>query len=137
VDPLRLDPIGVIRSPYATPLDAPRQGEFASAEARVELLPRYAEGLRGVEADARLLVVWWAHLADRATLSRPGSDGVFGMRTPHRPNPICLSEVVVVRVEPSALVVRNLEATDGTPVLDIKSASAEYEGWSTLPRSVG
>lgn len=133
---ITLEPIGVVRSPYATPLDAPRQGEFASVEARVELLPRYAEGLAGVEPGARLLVLWWAHLADRALLSRPGTDGVFAMRTPHRPNPICLSEVAVVRREGATLVVTGLEATDGTPVLDLKAASAEYEGWLPLPTRV-
>ena len=133
---LTLRAIGVVRSPYATPLDAPRQGEFAEAEARVELLPQYAPGLEGIEPGAHLLVVWWAHLADRALLSRPGTDGVFAMRTPHRPNPICLSEVVVVRREEAALVVTGLEATEGTPVLDLKAARAEYDGWMPLPTRV-
>lgn len=133
---LGLRPIGVIRSPYRTPLDAPRQGEFAALEAEVALDARYAAGLEGVEPGERLLVVWWAHEADRATLARPGSDGVFRMRTPHRPNPICLSEVEVVAIAGATLRVRGLEAIDGTPVLDIKSARAEYDGWSSLPTRV-
>lgn len=132
-DELRLYPIGVVRSPYATPLDAPRQGEFATREATLEIDPRYAEGLAGIEAGARLLVVWWAHLADRQLLSRPGTDGVFAMRTPHRPNPICLSEVEVVGREGARLRVRGLEATEGTPILDLKAARAEYDGWCGLP----
>lgn len=130
---LTLRPIGTVRSSYATPLDAPRQGEFAQTEQRVELAPEYAAGLEGVEEGAELLIVWWAHLADRHLLARPGSDGVFVMRTPHRPNPICISDVHVVRREGATLVVTGLEATDGTPVLDIKSARAEYDGWSGLP----
>ena len=130
---LTLRPIGVVRSPYATPLDAPRQGEFAAKESVVEIEERYHDGLAGVGPGARLLVVWWAHLADRDLLARPGSDGVFAMRTPHRPNPICLSEVEVVRREGGRLHVRGLEATDGTPVLDLKAARAEYDGWTALP----
>ena len=130
---LALRPIGVVRSPYATPLDAPRQGEFARVEATIEVAPEYEAGLAGIDAGAQLLVVWWAHLADRALLVRPGSDGVFSMRTPHRPNPICLSDVRVARREGRRLVVTGLEATEGTPVLDIKSARAEYDGWSALP----
>lgn len=133
---LTLRPIGVVRSPYATPLDAPRQGEFATKEAIVELAPEYEPGLAGVEAGARLLVVWWAHLADRALLARPGTDGVFAMRTPHRPNPICLSEVEVVARDGARLKVTGLEATDGTPVLDLKAARAEYDGWCGLPTRV-
>lgn len=133
---LSLRPIGTVRSPYATPLDAPRQGAFASAEATLDIAPAFAAGLEGVEAGAELLVVWWAHLADRALLQRPGTDGVFGMRTPHRPNPICLSEVRVVRREGTRLVVTGLDATDGTPILDLKSARAEYDGWTSLPRTL-
>jgi formylmethanofuran dehydrogenase subunit E len=130
---ITLRPIGVVRSPYATPLDAPRQGELARKESVVEVEPRYQEGLAGIEAGARLLVVWWAHLADRDVLSRPGTDGVFAMRTPHRPNPVCLSEVEVVRRDAGRLVVVGLEATDGTPVLDLKAARAEHDGWFGLP----
>jgi tRNA-Thr(GGU) m(6)t(6)A37 methyltransferase TsaA len=130
---LTLRPIGVVRSPYATPLDAPRQGEFAEVEAVLEIDPRYAAGLEGIENLDRILVVWWAHLADRALLQRPGTDGVFAMRTPHRPNPVCLSEVRLVRREGNRLVVTGLEATEGTPVLDLKPVRAEYDGWCALP----
>jgi tRNA (Thr-GGU) A37 N-methylase len=55
------------------------------------------------------------------------------MRTPHRPNPICLSEARIVRREGLKLIVSGLEATDGTPVLDLKAPRAEYDGWMGLP----
>lgn len=130
---LALRPVGVVRSPYATPLDAPRQGEFAQVEATIEVFPEFEEALAGVEALESVLVVWWAHQAQRDLLRRPGTDGVFAMRTPHRPNPICLSEARIVRREGRRLVVTGLEATDGTPVLDLKAARAEYDGWMGLP----
>lgn len=133
---LSLRPIGFVRSPYATPLDAPRQGEHASAQATIDVLPEYAAGLEGVERLGRVLVVWWAHLADRALLSRPGTDGVFSMRSPHRPNPICISEATIVRREGLRLVVTGLEATDGTPVLDLKAPTSEVDGWMPLPREL-
>lgn len=133
---LALRPIGTVRSPYATPLDAPRQGEFAAAEAVLEILPEYAAGLEGIERLDRVLVVWWAHLADRTLLARPGTDGVFAMRAPHRPNPICISEATLVRREGLRLVVRGLEATDGTPILDLKAPTSEAEGWMALPREL-
>lgn len=128
-----LRPIGVVRSAYATPLDAPRQGEFATRESVLEIAPEFEAGLEGVEKLDRLLVVWWAHEADRALLQRPGTDGVFAMRAPHRPNPICVSEVALVRREGRRLVVAGLDAIDGTPVLDIKSARVEADGWMSLP----
>lgn len=137
MQPFLVRPIGLVRSPYRTPLDAPRQGEFATAESVIEIFAEYARGLEGVDKLDKILVVWWAHLAQQDLLTRPGTDGVFAMRTPHRPNPICISEATLVRREGNRLVVTGLEATDNTPVLDIKSASAEYEGWMNLPRSTG
>ena len=130
---VELRPIGVVRSPYATPLDAPRQGEFAAAESIIEVAPEFEAGLEGTERLDRLLVLWWAHEADRSLLRRPGTDGVFAMRAPHRPNPICLSEVKLLRREGRRLVVTNLEAIDGTPVLDLKAPRPEAEGWTPLP----
>lgn len=139
-DPLELTPIGHVESPYATPLDAPRQGEFSVHESVLVVAAPYVEGLEGVEPGDALVVVWWAHLADRATLARPGTDGVFRMRTPHRPNPVALSEVTVVRRDGAMgerVVVRGLDAVDGSPILDIKSARSEHDGWTALPTSVG
>lgn len=56
--------------------------------------------------------------------SRP-ERGVFGTRSPHRPNPLGLHEVEVIEREGNRLLVRNLEAIDGTPVIDVKSALEE------------
>ena len=46
--------------------------------------------------------------------------GVFGTRSADRPNPIGLHRVEIVAIEGTRLRVRNLEAVDGTPVLDLK-----------------
>lgn len=138
-EPISLAPIGIVESPYATPLDAPRQGEFSRAESVLALAPAYAAGLEGLEAGDLLLVLWWAHEADRRTLARPGSAGVFTMRTPHRPNPIAITEVRVVRREGEhgeRVVVTGLDAIHGSPLLDLKSARAEFDGWTPLPTRV-
>jgi hypothetical protein len=49
-----------------------------------------------------------------------GRRGVLATRSPHRPNPIGLSAVELLGVEPGALRVRGLDLLDGTPVLDVK-----------------
>lgn len=130
---ITLPPIGVVRSPYATPLDAPRQGALARAESVLDIDAPYAAGLDGIEPGARLLVLWFAHLAERDILGRPGSDGVFAQRTIHRPNPIGISEVTVTAREGTRLTVTGLDAVDGSPILDVKSAAAEAIGWTALP----
>jgi tRNA-Thr(GGU) m(6)t(6)A37 methyltransferase TsaA len=72
-------------------------------------------------------VLTWFHLADRDVLrvhprgdrSRPPT-GVFGTRSPHRPNPIGIHRVEVLEVEGARVRVSDLEAVDGTPVVDLK-----------------
>ncbi len=73
------------------------------------------------------MLLTWFHLASRDVLSvHPRGDasrppaGVFATRSPDRPNPIGLHEVEVLDVRGNVLLVRGLEAIDGTPVLDIK-----------------
>ncbi len=51
--------------------------------------------------------------------------GVFATRTNLRPNPVGLTLVELLKVEGNVLVVRGLDAFDGTPVLDVKP----YDWW--------
>ena len=46
--------------------------------------------------------------------------GVFGTRSPDRPNPIGLHPVEILAIERNRVHVRDLEALDGTPIVDIK-----------------
>lgn len=124
--PLRV--IGLVRSPFSTVLDAPRQGLFTDKESRVEVSPEFRDGLAGLERHARILVVYWAHAADRERLQSAGGEGVFSGRSPHRPNPILLTEVELLGIDEGVVRVRGLDAVDGSPVLDLKPAHAEWEG---------
>ena len=45
---------------------------------------------------------------------------MFATRSPDRPNPIGLHRVEIVSIDGPRVRVRNLEAVDGTPVLDVK-----------------
>jgi tRNA (Thr-GGU) A37 N-methylase len=45
---------------------------------------------------------------------------VFNTRSSDRPNPIGLHEVEVLSIEGNRLRVNNLEALDGTPIVDVK-----------------
>jgi len=74
-----------------------------------------------------MLVLTWLHQGRRDVLSvHPRGDtdrprkGVFATRSPDRPNSIGLHAVVIETVEENAITIHNLEAIDGTPVLDIK-----------------
>lgn len=106
---------------------ASKQGDEGAPEATLVFDPAVRDGLRGVQPGTEMFVLTWLDRADRDVLtvhprgdtSRPAT-GVFATRSPGRPNPIGLHRVEVVAVEGVRLLVRNLEAVDGTPILDLK-----------------
>jgi tRNA-Thr(GGU) m(6)t(6)A37 methyltransferase TsaA len=53
---------------------------------------------------------------DRAAAER----GVFSTRSSDRPNPIGLHRVEIAEVDGTRIRVHDLEAVDGTPVVDVK-----------------
>ena len=52
--------------------------------------------------------------------SRNRLTGVFSTRSPDRPNPIGLHRVRIESIEGTRVRVSNLEALDGTPIVDVK-----------------
>jgi len=128
-DRIELTPIGVVSSPLRDPADAPKQGDEGSPEAWIELDEEVLPALEGIEPGARLIVLTWLDRGDRAVLRvHPRDDpanplqGVFNTRSQDRPNPIGLHPVEVLEIDGTRLRVRDLEALDGTPILDLKVA---------------
>ena len=123
-------PIGRVSSPLVAREDAPKQGFEGAPDAQIHIEPEFRSALDGITAGQEILVLTWLHRADRATLVvHPRDDprnpltGVFATRSADRPNPIGLHPVAVLAMKgQGVLVVRGLEAIDGTPVLDIKPA---------------
>ncbi len=122
-----LRPIGRVQSPLTDRADAPKQGDEGAPPARIVFLPEFREAARDLREGDEVLVLTWLHQGRRDVLSvRPRGDssrpltGVFATRSPDRPNPIGLHAVAVEAMEEDAMTVRNLEAIDGTPVLDVK-----------------
>jgi formylmethanofuran dehydrogenase subunit E len=125
-------PIGIIRSPYLSRDDAPRQGRFSDALVTLEILPEFAEGLQDIEQEPHLIVLYWLDRSNRTTLKaippHTGVEhGVFATRSPDRPNPIGICVVDFIRREGNKVLVRGLDALDGTPLLDIKPYSAPLD----------
>jgi len=124
--------IGIIRSPYLSRDDAPRQGRFSDALVTLEILPEFSEGLQDVEQEPYLIVLYWLDRSNRTTLKAIPphigiEHGVFATRSPDRPNPIGICIVELVRREGNLLFVRGLDAINGTPLLDIKPYSADLD----------
>src|SRR4030065_110776 len=119
-------PIGHVENAFDEPAEP---DVIASAEARITLAPPLAEGLEGVEEGQQLMVVFHFHRSSGYELRQhPRRDtsrrrrGVFGLRSPHRPNPIGVTMVDVLAVEGHTLRGRGLDVINGTPVLGLKPA---------------
>jgi tRNA-Thr(GGU) m(6)t(6)A37 methyltransferase TsaA len=128
---VRLDPIGIIRSPLKALTKAPRQGVEGAPDAWIEVKASVARALEGIAAGNEIIVITWLHRARRDVLRvHPRSDkrrpltGVFATRSPDRPNPLGLHRVAVRALTTNRLLVGPIEAIDGTPVVDIKPVVA-------------
>ena len=127
--------VGYMRSPITGREQAPRQGRDTGQEAVISILPEYADALELIESRERLLVTCWLHLAPRDILKvhRRGDvsqplTGVFGTRSPARPNPISIYTVDLLHRDGLELKVRGMDTVDGTPVLDIKPFIRRLDG---------
>jgi tRNA-Thr(GGU) m(6)t(6)A37 methyltransferase TsaA len=122
-----LRPIGRVASPLVDPADAPKQGSEGAPPAWLEFDPELAGGLRDLRAGDRVIVLTWLDRARRDVLVvHPRDDpanpetGVFSTRSADRPNPIGLHPVEILAVDGTRVQVRDLEAVDGTPIVDVK-----------------
>jgi tRNA-Thr(GGU) m(6)t(6)A37 methyltransferase TsaA len=129
---MELRAIGSVSSSLVDREAAPKQGDEGAPEAVLEIAPEFEPAIEGIGPGEEVVVLTWLDRADREVLtthprddlSRPAI-GVFATRSPDRPNPIGLHRVRVVAVDGSRLRVENLEAIDGTPVLDVKPVLGE------------
>jgi tRNA-Thr(GGU) m(6)t(6)A37 methyltransferase TsaA len=120
-------PIGRVESSLVDLAAAPNQGDEGAPDAWLVLDPVMRPAMEGLEIGANVIVVTWLDRGDRDVLQvHPRSDpnrplqGVFNTRSPDRPNPIGLHSVQIVEIDDTRIRVRNLEALDGTPIVDIK-----------------
>ncbi len=120
-------PIGRVESPLVDRADAPPQGDEGAPDAWLVLDPTMRPGIRDLEVGTEMIVLTWLDRAHRdALLVHPRDDqdapvrGVFSTRSADRPNPIGLHHVQILAIDDTRIRVRNLEALDRTPIVDIK-----------------
>jgi tRNA-Thr(GGU) m(6)t(6)A37 methyltransferase TsaA len=120
-------PIGKVQSPLTDKKTAPKQGHEGSPEATLVFEERVLDALDGLAVGDEVILLTWLDRADREVLkTRPRDDpanpiqGVFNTRSPDRPNPIGLHPVTILAIDGNTMRVRDLEALDGTPIVDVK-----------------
>jgi tRNA (adenine37-N6)-methyltransferase len=118
--------IATVRSPFTkSGARMSRRDIIAEIVVREDL----AAALTGIEEWSHLIILFWmdqlagklprltAHPRHRADLPEVG---VFCARGRERPNPIGLAIVELLKRNKNVLIVKALDAYDGSPVLDIK-----------------
>ena len=127
-----MEPIAHIRSPFADKFGVPRQPGLTPhvvCEIVFEPAFRNPECVRGIDAFSHLWLIWgfhcngneWHPTVRPPRLGGNSRLGVFATRSPFRPNPLGLSAVKLVSVEPGPVLrVSGADLVDGTPIYDIK-----------------
>lgn len=121
---IEVQSIAEVQGPQQDPVDE----DWGSVESSIVLATDWYGVLHGIEQFSHALVVVWMHQAPEPSgpHRRPRGRaelpelGILAQRSRHRPNPIGVTVVEIVEVHRDRLVVRGLDAVDGTPVLDLK-----------------
>jgi tRNA-Thr(GGU) m(6)t(6)A37 methyltransferase TsaA len=132
-----ITPIGHVESPLTDPAAAPKQGYEGSPIAWLVFDERVREGLLDLHIGDDVIVLTWLDRASRDILRvHPRGDpnqaerGVFSTRAPSRPNPVGLHRVRITAIEDVVRAqVQDLEAVDGTPIIDLKPVLSRMADW--------
>ncbi|ADP76913.1 protein of unknown function UPF0066 [Methanothermus fervidus DSM 2088] len=116
---MELYPIGIVKSQYNKRKEAPRQGRRSENKSIIKIFKKYRDGLKGIEKYKYLIVLYWMDRGNRDVLVVKRG-GVFATRSPDRPNPIGMCLVKLEKVEGNKLIVKWLDALNGSPIIDIK-----------------
>ena len=124
---MELVAIGRVESTLVDPVAAPKQGHEGAPQAWLVFEASVAAGLADLRAGDEILVLTWLDRARRDVLVvHPRDDpaapetGVFSTRSADRPNPIGIHRTTIVTVDGTRVLVAEIEAVDGSPIVDVK-----------------
>jgi len=122
-----IQPIGILHCDLTDRAHTPKLYDESSHVGTIEIYPEFIEGLDGMQKGDNIVVLFWKDRTDRSILkvyqrrdkSKP-KRGIFSTRSPVRPNPVAISELLVQDIDNNILTVKGLDILDSTPVIDIK-----------------
>jgi len=118
---------------------------WQKVDSEIIIDPSLAESLDNLDEFSHIIVIYWLHHSatqDKlpAKVHPMGKQelplvGRFATRSPHRPNPLGIATVRLLRRQGNILKVSGLDAINGTPVIDIKPYITGYDSPAdaTLP----
>lgn len=123
---IKLQPIGIIETPYDMAQQMPIQGRFdASAVGCCILSSEFEKGLIDLEHFSHAILIYQFHKATKEEIiASPFLEnephGIFAIRSPNRPNRIGLSIVKIKEISGNKLFFTEVDMLNGSPLLDIK-----------------
>ena len=128
-----MNPIGYVKNNVQNKKDV-AWGEDVST---IILNDEYYTGLKGLEDFSHAIIIYYLDKAefqkDKHLQRRPQNRedmplvGIFSQRGKDRPNKIGMTSVQIISVDDTSLVIKGLDAIDGTLVLDIKPYYPVYD----------
>ncbi|MCD6242550.1 tRNA (N6-threonylcarbamoyladenosine(37)-N6)-methyltransferase TrmO [Candidatus Bathyarchaeota archaeon] len=129
-----LNPIGIVHTNFD---DETVKKSTNGVEGEIEVFKEFNEGLEGIDGFSHLIVTAYLHKVSKEQrkvlkvrfrrltkfgikLEELPEVGVFCSDSPHRPVPVAITIVRLLKREGCILHVKNLDLFDKTPVLDIK-----------------
>ena len=131
---ITLTPIGYVSSPRSDPSD----DGWGAVEAKIDLVPDFVpEAFNGIEEFSHVEVVYFFDRVPEDRIERGARHprgntawpkvGIFAQRGKNRPNRLGVSIARLIRRQGRQIILRGLDAIDGTPVLDIKPVMREFQ----------
>ena len=131
---ISLKPIGIVRNKVRQPPKPPYDWDKVVSE--IEIDRSLTEALDNLDEFSHIIVFYWMDKVvtnQLPTKVHPRGNkklplvGLFATRSPKRPNPIGKTTVRLMKRQGNILTVAGLDATDGTPVIDIKPYLPRYD----------
>ena len=126
-----MKPIGYVKTKRTETVD----DNWGQYESIIKLCPEYSEScFDGIEDFSHLEIIFYFHKSNKTFI---GSEyprenikypkiGIFAQRKKDRPNHIGATIVKLDKRIDNKIIVKNFDAINGTPVLDIKPVFIEY-----------
>ena len=126
-------PIGYVDTPIKKMVDE----NWGNVESKIVIKKEYENGTEGLDQFSHAIIITFLHPANFDKLQHLQRHpqgrkdlpeiGIFSQRAKHRPNPIGITAVKIIGLNKGCLIVKGLDAIDGTPVIDIKPYYPQYD----------
>jgi tRNA (adenine37-N6)-methyltransferase len=130
---ISLRPVAFVTNSRREPIDD-EWSEISSEITLADDIP--SDALCGLDQFSHIEIIYYFDQVDASKVVFSGHPrgntnyprmGIFGQRKKDRPNQLGLTTVELVTVKDRSIIVRYLDAINGTPVLDIKPVFREFQ----------